>query len=136
MLGHAYDYPHTNTLPRVKQSGSETLGQAYDYRKVQYEDKRGLVRWPKGPLDGASGKCLRNLLRLVMFMFDYFAPAANTIAFETVYLSVRCHNLLRYWFAPTANILPVCEAVFLLSIDCAFVRCHSSGHWQVEAMKN
>ncbi|CAM9173354.1 unnamed protein product, partial [Ascophyllum nodosum] len=28
--------------------------------------KRGLVRWPKGPLDGASGKCLRNLLRLAI----------------------------------------------------------------------
>ena len=52
-----------NTLLCVKRSGSEILGQVYDYRTSQEGAVPGqeLDRWREGTLDGPSGKCTRNI---------------------------------------------------------------------------
>ena len=58
-----------NTFPRVKLSGSEILGQVYDYRTSQEGAVSGqeLDHGREGTLYGPSGKCPRNLPRPVRF---------------------------------------------------------------------
>ena len=57
-----------NTFSRVKRSGSEIPGQAYDYRNSLEGAvlRQTMDRWQERTLDGTSGKSPRNLPRLVM----------------------------------------------------------------------
>ena len=77
-------------------------------------------RFPYGP----SGKCFRNIPRLVMFLFYYFTPQTPFLCSDRVSLSVRCYDNLRcvWCVASTAKPCLCARPCSFCPTECAFER--------------